>query len=1377
MDGGPDFVFDADFYRTFYPDLHHLDVKSAVAHWKERGRTEGRFPNNEAAVEALRADPFLPVDFDVGRYLRLNPDVAEATSSEAAAIDHYLRYGREEGRAIARHGDRLLRDPLASRALPEESQRAAWRTVIAPRLTRAPNVRTIHASVTARVPPWRRARSVLPSQRRATQSWPQAIAEHPRCGWLFTGFSILTYLRHNRELLAGDISDWEIMFHALEFGLERDECGWPEKIDPDFVREMHGIDIEKSRPALAALADIRRKKGLQVTVPLCVVPADLWAQARLSCDKIDNAFDHEYYRAAVQRRGLAPPKPSRGACISHFLDTGRFADLPISPELEFDADFYVQCYSDELIADNAVDPKNLDHDDLHRHWIAKGLARGLAPNLRAWCAARFDLEVPARVLEQLPIYRLHQHDLPDDTPDHAVLQHLVEIAGLAIDRLDTSEVETRGFLTELADRFAVRGQSSTAERLYWLVIRKDGLQGRPLRHLADVYQRQGQIELSQQLRETLLHSDAAKDVWTYLIVAEAYERKGNLLRAAEILRECTRTFPGDVNLRRRARDMARRSFELLWSRIADEAEIQGVQRARESIRHAVELSCEKRESVKRSAEVRHVALVGNHDLPQCTLYRIVQKKEHLEAAGYEVTVFDAGRNDGSFLASIDRFEAVIFFRVAAFPHVVEMIEKARSSGLLTFYEIDDLVFDEAVFPPPFAAYEGQIDRRNYNAMACGVPLFDAAMRLCDYGIASTTPLMAHMSSRVRTGEVFLHRNALGRKHMLSMRHARARDAARAKPVRIFYGSGTRAHKSDFHEMLEPALAATLKRFGRRVEVVLVGHFPSLPLLERYRDRVQVMEPVWDFEDYCDLLSGMDINLSVLERSVITDTKSEIKWLEAAMFGIPSVLSRTAVHEEVVSDGETGILCDDSDAFAASIGDLVENRELRARIGSAAREEALRSYSIEVQADNLAGIFARLRPPDAPARQRLMIVNVFYPPQAIGGATRVVHDNVRDLVRDYGDRFDIDVVCSLEGSQTPYELSRYAVDGVRVWAIGTPDEPDIDSKPRDPRMGEVFGQILDKVRPDIVHYHCVQRLTASVVEEARVRLIPYLITAHDGWWISPHQFLLDPETDAVVTYDLTAKPTAAEDPRMRALRRPLLGAAEVLAVSEPFADIYRAAGVERCIAVPNGVPDLPKVERVPSATGRVRLAHIGGMSRHKGFHLVRNALHAGRFENLELLVIDHSMKDGMERRETWGATPVTFRPKVPQDKVPELYARIDVLLAPSVWPESYGLVTREALHAGCWVVASDRGAIGEDVVEGEDGFVVSVDSGFEALAEVLARIDDAPDRFTARHARATRLRRNADQSANLIEIYLDLAAQRGAATRLTSRDGRALDWKG
>jgi glycosyltransferase involved in cell wall biosynthesis len=47
-------------------------------------------------------------------------------------------------------------------------------------------------------------------------------------------------------------------------------------------------------------------------------------------------------------------------------------------------------------------------------------------------------------------------------------------------------------------------------------------------------------------------------------------------------------------------------------------------------------------------------------------------------------------------------------------------------------------------------------------------------------------------------------------------------------------------------------------------------------------------------------------------------------------------------------------------------------------------------------------------------------------------------------------------------------------------------------------------------------------------------------------------------------------------------------------------------------------------------------------------------------------------------EICGTIPVTVVSKFAQSDMAELYGIIDVVLAPSVWPESFGFVTREAV---------------------------------------------------------------------------------------------------
>lgn len=140
------------------------------------------------------------------------------------------------------------------------------------------------------------------------------------------------------------------------------------------------------------------------------------------------------------------------------------------------------------------------------------------------------------------------------------------------------------------------------------------------------------------------------------------------------------------------------------------------------------------------------------------------------------------------------------------------------------------------------------------------------------------------------------------------------------------------------------------------------------------------------------------------------------------------------------------------------------------------------------------------------------------------------------------------------------------------------------------------------------------------------------------------------------------------------------------------------------------------------------------------------------QNSELIVIDLSFTSGAERHQTWDQTPVTFIPKLPAQRMPEFYSRIDVLVAPSLWAESFGLITREAALAGVWLVASDKGGLAEDIRPGIDGDIFSPDS-VDKLVAILERIDKDPARYRQPIPAATHIR-TIDKQVNELEILYE-----------------------
>lgn len=1073
-------------------------------------------------------------------------------------------------------------------------------------------------------------------------------------------------------------------------------------------------------------------------------------------DKFINFFDWEYY---VFFNKIATPlyMPSEIEALKSFVSVGIDQILPAHERWNFDPEYYHRRYSTTQRTPLV----------LYWEWLSSGIDAGHSPNIIHELETRlFATGLTKEVIERIlgkKAYLLKSN--PEKASEAFIYAMTAEHPAYMRDLklLNYGNVQ---FFSAMSDAFYLNGKKDESIALRKHIIDILPHFPAPRQHLADWHLDNEEYRLSISLYEYLIE-DGTASPWTYLNLARCYRNIGEYETEIAVVRAAITRFPGDRGFVRELVNSQDRYFHDKWTKATNISEYESVTDAQQAVADACRQIAPASDSQvvkpRPATGRRAIALIANEGLEQCRLYRVEQKVEQLRAAGCKVEKFNSDYEIDKFLASIDCFDVAIFYRVPAFPGMIRAINEANIAGLVTVYEIDDLIFDVCHYPPPLPEYGGLVTYSEYISLAMGVPLFRHAMQMCEYALASTSALADVMAPLVRSGRSFVHRNAIGSKH---------RDAIATPPrslsvdtVTIIYGSGTKAHKKDFTEIAEPALIEVARRHAH-VRIVLVGYKNVGPELAELGSQLILIDPISDIQIYWELLKDADINIAVLQPSLVADCKSEIKWLEASMLGIPSVLSWTRTYEEVVKHGETGFLCRTARDWEQALERLVTDKAFRHQIGNAARDAVLREYSETAMAENLTSVISEVMPPIKLDKKRIAIVNVFYPPQAIGGATRVVHDNVCSFIKSYADSFEVEVFSSIQGDIDAYKVTRQIVDGVRVTGVATPNDPTIDDRTVDSRMGEIFDHFLTAAKIDMIHFHCVQRLTADLLNVANRRDIPYVITAHDGWWISNEQFLVN-RHDQITSYDYTLSPIERAQflgqkafSRMSMLEGPLNRARWVLPVSVPFATIYREAGVQNIKTIANGVSQLPQRHRIAAPDEKIRLAHIGGASRHKGYHLVRQALWCGNYSNLSLTVIDHGMPAGTWRNELWGTTPVRILPRFEQDSVARLYHETDILLAPSIWPESHGLVTREALASGCWVIASDRGAIGSDVTEDLNGHIINV-SDAAALAALFKEIDLNPSRYRSMPDGVTIFRTASEQADELAALYLGMFEETSA----------------
>jgi hypothetical protein len=350
--------------------------------------------------------------------------------------------------------------------------------------------------------------------------------------------------------------------------------------------------------------------------------------------------------------------------------------------------------------------------------------------------------------------------------------------------------------------------------------------------------------------------------------------------------------------------------------------------------------------VSRKPRRDRVLIIADCQLPQCVRYRIEQKLEQLAAAGYRARMVSWLEAEQAFQA-LAFHDQVIFYRVPAFPQVVRLIATARALGKITFFEIDDLVFVPE-YPPPIDTYGGFVAPTEYLGLMKGAALFRAAAALCDFGIASTQPLVDRLATVVRSSRCFLHRNALDRSSPMG----RTGRPAEGNAVTLFYGSATRAHNSDFIDEALPAITRVLDAYP--ATRLSIAGFLQLPpsFLRQFGARIELLPMTDDLDTYWDRLAAAQINLAVLKPDLMTDCKSEIKWIEAGLMQIPSVVSPTRNYQDVVRDGDDALLASGPDGWYRALSRLVSDPHTRTAIGVAARKRVLAEYAVTRMAANL-----------------------------------------------------------------------------------------------------------------------------------------------------------------------------------------------------------------------------------------------------------------------------------------------------------------------------------------------------------------------------------------------------------------------------------------
>ncbi|HEX6811368.1 MAG TPA: glycosyltransferase [Planctomycetota bacterium] len=332
------------------------------------------------------------------------------------------------------------------------------------------------------------------------------------------------------------------------------------------------------------------------------------------------------------------------------------------------------------------------------------------------------------------------------------------------------------------------------------------------------------------------------------------------------------------------------------------------------------------------------------------------------------------------------------------------------------------------------------------------------------------------------------------------------------------------------------------------------------------------------------------------------------------------------------------------------------------------------------------------------------------------------------------------------------------DGVPVRRIALHHRQSPNPELRDyenPLAGQMLGRFLDEVGFDLVHLFHARNIGSGTIEEPLLRGLPLVVHLMDFWWICPNYLLwrrdgslcdgppeggagcipcLDPSLHAALA-ERRAEPlvrsighlkTPAGDHNASAVRQghALIGRKEhlmsllaradrVIAPSSFLAAIYERHGLPAGKVMhlaygldPERFAQMPPRKPAPGVP-HLDVGYIGSISRHKGVHVLLDALHYAATPQLRLHL--HGSRDsqpGFSEALVDGIVDqrVTFHGPFEPAQLGSVLAALDVLVVPSLWYENTPFAVLEAMLAGVPVVASNLGGMSEIVVEGKSGML-------------------------------------------------------------------------
>ena len=255
----------------------------------------------------------------------------------------------------------------------------------------------------------------------------------------------------------------------------------------------------------------------------------------------------------------------------------------------------------------------------------------------------------------------------------------------------------------------------------------------------------------------------------------------------------------------------------------------------------------------------------------------------------------------------------------------------------------------------------------------------------------------------------------------------------------------------------------------------------------------------------------------------------------------------------------------------------------------------------------------------------------------------------------------------------------------------------------PQIESVLAEIIQQFKPELIHFQHLLNWPLSAVDQALASGAKVAVSFYDYYAITPAytmQGVRDPAETLTAEYSQTlwgSDLTAYLQERRQILLDSLGRVNARIVLSEFTARMLSSVYPLDFRVIEPGIVPFRPLPRVASQRG-LRFGYIGRLIRQKGWMPLVDAFEEVRKKHPEA-----------ELRLYGGRVPpgdppsgVTFLGDYRPADLPRIFSEFDVGVIPSIFPETFSIVLSEMWQAGIPAAVADIGALGERVIDDENG---------------------------------------------------------------------------